>query len=495
MRRILALVLLLTLCITMIPSTEVSAAKKDNSNTNVTEQKTEPVKQETVEKKEPIYSDWAFDDLLVGDSYGIYPLTWYDNGLTTPITKAQMNVLVNGFNEKIRNAKGVTVNQDYIIELKDNMTVEEVLNVFYSVITSNKYSQFVGLNIDNSIEYMKEYGVFTGKQGELGLEDICSVEQACVFATRIITVVYDKLDASSKGFLWKIEKGENTVYLLGSIHVANNDIYPFSEKILEAYQSSDALLVEVNLFNQEGSAAFEELSTYTDGTTLKDHVSATCYAETVKLAATLGLSEKITASLKPWYISNYFTAMLSAGSGDTAEAAKAASLGIDINFLTNAYLNGKPIQEIEGYEKQGKMFDDFSAELQEYLLNSSIDGLNEVMSGAAPIESTDASLVTKWLDLWHDGNVGDFLKSYNGEDEGIAVINTEEDIKTKLLMEEYNNALLAKRDIGMANYIADRLQENGKHTYFVVVGALHYVSDYSVLDILEEKGYRIYPIK
>jgi uncharacterized protein YbaP (TraB family) len=47
----------------------------------------------------------------------------------------------------------------------------------------------------------------------------------------------------------------------------------------------------------------------------------------------------------------------------------------------------------------------------------------------------------------------------------------------------------------MAEYIDTLLNMEGSTTYFVIVGSSHYISEYSVLDILEEKGYEITQIK
>lgn len=487
-RRILASLLLLALCFTMIPSVSANAAKKDNNNR---------AKNEVVAKKVPIYSDWAVKDLITGDRYNIYPLTWYEHTLTTPITKEQMNTLVAGFSEKISKAEGVTVEKEADIEVKDNMTVQEVLNTFYAVLASNTYARDIGLNDTFGIEsFMKENGIFVGKNGERGLTDKCSTEQACVFATRLVSYVYNKLDAASKGFLWKITKDDNTVYLLGSIHASDYNLYPFSDEILTAFEQSDALVVEVNLNDEEGLAAFTSLVFYNDGTTLKDHVSPECYERTIKLAKEYGIPESITVTLKAWYLSNFFSTMSVTESLDVKDSATATSLGIDNSFMTDAMVSGKPIKEIEGYELQGKMFDNFSEELQEYLLMTSMDALTEESDNTKSESNSSDALINRWLVAWHDGDVEAFKSAYNVDDEVLGDTFKEKKYgNVEALLTEYYKALLTDRDKGMADYIDALLKEEGKNTYFVVVGSLHYLSDYSVMDLLQEKGYEIKQIK
>ena len=71
----------------------------------------------------------------------------------------------------------------------------------------------------------------------------------------------------------------------------------------------------------------------------------------------------------------------------------------------------------------------------------------------------------------------------------------EEDKEEAVLMEEYFNKLFTERDKGMAEKIDELLSSEGSTTYFVVVGTGHYISDYSVLDILEEMGYEVNQVK
>lgn len=489
-KRILAITLIMAICLTLLPTANVSAANqksKQTSNGN------------KIEKETPIFSEWAYKELVLGDRYDIYPLTWYDNGLTSTISEKQMTVLFQGLRKKLRKAEGVTPASGSAITIKNNMTVEDTLNVFYNVIKSNDYTKNIGLDTtSNAISFMKKNGIFTGKNGELGLKEKCSVEQACVFAVRIVTYVYDKLDAASKGFLWEVKKGDNTVYMLGSIHVADSDIYPFSEKMLEVYRNSDSLVLEVNLDNKEGLNSYVALVRYTNGTTLKDHVSADCYEKTIKMAAAVGISEEVVVQFKPWYLYTLFTT-LATSSGNSSQATRAASLGIDVSFLQDAEISDKSILEIEGYQKQGEMLNSFSHDLQEYLLTNSIDSLSKVMTGTSDTSSTNelsSDLLNNWLDAWHDGDVDAFTKSYNAEDDVIGdTFDNQYDTTTKALMEEYYNALLTNRNKGMADYIENLLTADGKKSYFVVVGAMHYLSDDNILDILKDRGYEISQIK
>lgn len=472
-KRLLSIILLVLM---LVPSMNVMA-QTDTSN----------------QAQEATYSPWASDELTLGSYYGIIPTPWMEMDMTKSIRGTQLRVLVAQLKHKILDTNNAS--QVYIPSLDwDKITVEEVLRVFYDVLSSYEYTADIGLREGtNPVEYMIQYGIYNEEGEELKLKDKCSIEQASVFAVRLVTYLYDALDASSKGFLWEVNNDGNRIYLLGSIHLANYDIYPFSQEMLMAYESSDALVVEVNLFDYEGMMKYTALTMYTDGTTLKDHVSEELYKETIALGSLFGLSEQIVAMYKPWYLNTFFSSLSTTETANSEEAALAAQLGIDMNFMVNAMMQGKPILEIESYEFQGNVMDNFSSELQEYLLWDSINSLKYMINNPSTIEGTGFDYIEMMLYLWKIGDVEAFKTVYGVDYE--AVKNSAISQEEKALLEEYIDKLIKQRDIGMAEYIDVLLNLEGNNTYFVVVGSGHYISDYSVIDILEEKGYTVSQIK
>lgn len=481
-KRILSIFMAIAVCISMLPAVNVVAAVQTQISAETAVSETESA------QPKQVYSNWALEELLTGDTYGIYPLTWYKKDLAKPITQSQLRVLISGMKKKLVATECVIRSTDINYKLNQYNTVEKVLKTMHAIIYSYDYNKSVGMENQNAITYAKKNGIFTGKGGELGLKDVCSVEQACVFATRYITLIYNELDAASKGFLWVAKKGDNTVYMLGSIHMASNDIYPLSEKILNAYHSSDKLALELNMYDTEGAKKLAALGVYTDGTTLKDHVSKETYDKTIDMAGTYGYSEAQIMQLKPWYLYSMFNAISSTDTGSVEQAQTAVNLGIDINFNTDALLFNKPILEVEGFEYQGKVLDSFSDELEEYLLAGTIDTINGVLKGEENNSSDD---LQRMLKAWHEGDLEALKKLVSFEYEYSNLYDTEQNYKNQKLLMEFKEKLLVERDKHMAEYIEKLLTEEGSTTYFVVVGSAHYISNYSVIDILKDKGYII----
>lgn len=169
------------------------------------------------------------------------------------------------------------------------------------------------------------------------------------------------------------------------------------------------------------------------------------------------------------------------------------NLGIDTKFLTDAYLTGKPVIELEGLEFQIKMLSSFSDELQELLLESTLDSILESNQDSKTDNGEDIKLMLKY---WHDGDVESFLETVAPSlmMSELPVIS-EEDKMALELFKEYKSKFITERDKGMAEKIDQFLKGEGSTTYFVVVGSLHYISDYSIIDILKDKGYEVNQIK
>ncbi len=433
---------------------------------------------------------WYLTDLLEGDNYGIYPLSWYEDGtMEANVTKDTMSVIVNEMFEKVLTIKGAKKLTKIDPVLTNDMTVEDVLKTYYVVVSNLKNYSSVGLeeNKTGAIAYMKAHGIY---QEETALKDVCTVEIACAYATRIINYMFNALGEASKGFLWTVKDSDTTIYLLGSIHVASSNIHPFSNELKNLYLDSDQLVVEVNLYDQQGIADYTALVAYTDGTTLKDHVSDETYQAVLQAAEQAGISKDLIVCYKPWYLQTVFL-NLSLASDDSSEELNGSS-GIDVYFMNNNLFRDLPIEEVEGYLKQGKILDSFSAELQEYLLYSTLVSMNQSTSGGE--ENASQAQLNEWLADWKAGDVTAFTESY-GKDSIVSedqFPGTAEEYKAyATLMAEYTDKLFTQRDKAMAEYIDGLLKENGDKTFFMVVGSGHYTGDTSVITALRDMGYTV----
>ncbi|PYY30609.1 TraB/GumN family protein [Paenibacillus illinoisensis] len=264
-----------------------------------------------------------------------------------------------------------------------------------------------------------------------------------------------------RGFMWEVESNGNTVYLVGSMHIADDSFYPLREEFEEAFAEADYLGVEIDISKAADEAQQKlilDLGSYQDGSTLKDHVSSETYSKLGDILKKNGLEPNALDAFKPWVAESTLASLKSTTAGYEASA------GVDLYFIQKAIESKLPIIELESYESQLGMFNDFSKELQEETLKATLDNFDVL----------DDS-VNQMAEMWKTGNDDQLLDLTNNFSDN----------------EEYNKAMLIDRNIGMADKIDGYLKSDKKEEYFIVVGAAHYLGEHGIVKLLEDKGYTV----
>ena len=276
--------------------------------------------------------------------------------------------------------------------------------------------------------------------------------------------------STASPLFWEVNEknGEGRLYLLGSIHAADDSAYPLSRRITDAFSSSDALAVEADIvaFESDLSAQMKCMKAimYLDGTTIADHVPKKIYDGAVALLKQHNLYMQQYDYCKPVLWTSIMDNIVVGMTGLDS------SKGIDRHFLERAKKEGKEILEVESALFQYQMLGAFSDDLQSYMLQSYVE------------DTTLEEQAEELKSLYADWKAGKPV----GEDEDQGEDLTPEE---KILMLEYNKAMLIDRNQGMADKAMEYLR-SGK-TVFFVVGAAHMTGDSGIVAILEEKGYLI----
>ncbi|NMA66193.1 MAG: TraB/GumN family protein, partial [Clostridiaceae bacterium] len=88
------------------------------------------------------------------------------------------------------------------------------------------------------VKYAVSKGILKGRSNDvLDLDSTCSRQELMVFAKNVYEFVIYESGSESKGAFWKVSDEDSSIYLLGSIHVADSSLYPLSEAILNAYEA------------------------------------------------------------------------------------------------------------------------------------------------------------------------------------------------------------------------------------------------------------------
>lgn len=279
--------------------------------------------------------------------------------------------------------------------------------------------------------------------------------------SRTVLLVSKTTGEAARGFMWEVKNNGNTVYLVGSMHIADDSFYPLRSEFEEAFAEADYLGVEVDVSkaaDEEQQKMIMDIGIYQDGTTLKDHVSKETYAKLGEILKQNGMEKNVLDAYKPWVVESTISTLKAMTAGYEADA------GIDLYFVQKAIERKIPVLELESYESQLSMFDSFSKELQEKNLKNVLDNFDML----------DDS-VDQLADVWKSGNDEMLLEFTN----------------SMAADPEYNKAMLIDRNIGMADKIEGYLKSDKKEEYFIVVGAAHYLGEHGIIKLLQDKGYTV----
>ncbi|OAX45203.1 TraB/GumN family protein [Paenibacillus sp. AD87] len=285
-------------------------------------------------------------------------------------------------------------------------------------------------------------------------------------ATRTVLLVSkggetETVQTGGRGFMWEVESNGNTVYLVGSMHIADESFYPLRKEFEEAFAEADYLGVEIDISKAAEEAQQKivlDLGSYQDGTTLKDHISSETYTQLGNILKQSGLEPNALDTFKPWVVESTLASLKS------MKAGYEASAGVDLYFIQKAIERKLPVIELESYESQLGMLNDFSKELQEKTLKATLDNFDVL----------DDS-VNQMAEMWKTGNDEQLLELTNSFSDD----------------EEYNKAMLIDRNVGMADKIDGYLKNGKGEEYFIVVGAAHYLGDHGIVKLLKDKGYTV----
>ncbi|HBR31706.1 MAG TPA: hypothetical protein DD733_06445 [Clostridiales bacterium] len=278
------------------------------------------------------------------------------------------------------------------------------------------------------------------------------------------------LKYTSTPLMWKVTGGDSdgTIWLFGSMHIADKTTYPLPNAILEAFNSCDNLAVECDITkNVIIPADFYESITYPDDTTIDQYISPDIYEAASALVSEYYGEDSIEvlARYKPvyWYLLT---------DGIIAEKSKLSQeYGLDIYFLELANDEDKEILEIESVNLQYKMLSGFSDELQEFLLAGTVFADEEMY-----LDGLDYQ-----YEAWKNGDVDELEELIFPEPP--KGYYTQKEIE---LIDEYNKEMIYDRNEGMVDVAIEYLDEDME--VFYVVGLAHMLGEQGIVQMLADAG-------
>ncbi|MDU1954984.1 MAG: TraB/GumN family protein [Peptoniphilus lacydonensis] len=430
---------------------------KNSENQNTLDKKIEEAhelrsKEESTAPKDLIFSPWASSELNDIQFMGLFPISSFSNGkdFTKAVTREDANTAYNLAKEKIE-SRNIKTGGNFNFK---NLSRLETLESISKLLNDDKFS----------IKSLKDLKIFLGEDSKNYLNEKIPLEEMLSLYNRAVKKVLQDNDKVSKGFFYEINNKNNKVYMLGSIHVGRNSLYPIDNNIVKSLKNSDKIYMEIDLTDQEKIAEMQEKIYYKDGRNLKDDLGEELYERVLDIFKNFGMTEDQVKSIKPWAIYNTLSI-------DPNRETATSDYGVESYFLALSLLNKIEIDELESVEFQSDLLSNFDKE--SYI--SMIKNLTYEIEKNG-YKNINAQL-DKMIDVWEKGDKDKMkiLLSTNGDKAA----------------EKFNEALLSDRDKNMAKKIDTLLKEDGKNTYFILIGSAHLVPENSVTGILKSMGYNV----
>lgn len=269
--------------------------------------------------------------------------------------------------------------------------------------------------------------------------------------------------ANAETSLFEITKGDQKLYLGGTIHLLRNSDFPLPDEFEQAYEHSQKLVLETDL--QKASAPeygqkMAQAMMYTDGNNLSKVLSPDVWKDLQAYSDQHQFPIGQMMIFKPMFVSLMLT---------VTEAQKMGlGQGVDAYFDRKARLSNKPVGELESGD--------------------------ELIASMKKIADTDPDLVisTTLRDVKKIGSMVDIMVSY-WRTGNIKKLDKELAAPMRKETPEVYKVLVVERNQQWMPRITDML--NTPDVELVLVGSLHLSGDDGLLAQLKKQGYKVKPYK
>jgi uncharacterized protein YbaP (TraB family) len=276
-------------------------------------------------------------------------------------------------------------------------------------------------------------------------------------AVRLLCLLPAALLAESS--VWKVSKGEQSLYIGGTCHVLRSTDYPLPAEFERAYAAADTLVFEIDPTVAQDSAFAMQLlakASYTDGRTLKSVLSSETYAALAKQSKQSGIPIEMLNSMKPGMVMMMLTMQELAKVGVSEE-------GVDMHYHHRGLKDGKAVHALETPEFQIELLTSMGEGMEDELVRYGLEDLGQMRE-----------LFSELIAAWRGGDLAQIE---------VLFINDMADYP------ELYASMLVDRNQRWVPQIEAMLQS--PEVEFVLVGVAHAAGDDGVLKMLKVKGYTI----
>lgn len=278
----------------------------------------------------------------------------------------------------------------------------------------------------------------------------------------ILTALFVLIPVSSwaQSSVWVVKSGNTAVYLAGSIHMLRASDYPLPAEFFRAYENSGQIIFETSpgeMEKTENMEKFIRASVYSDGTTLRDHISPEAYAKAETFCKENNYPMNRFAYLRPIFFLMTLTVL------QTNKLGADAKRGVDAFFKEKALNDGK---KIIGLETAGQQINFLTS------LDSSMEG-KQLLESIDELKQIDA-LFLNAVSAWRKGDEALIAGSYLE--------------RMKDFPQVYKN-IITDRNKQWVKTIEKCLKE--QENTMLIAGLAHFPGEEGIINLLRKRGYEV----
>ena len=267
-------------------------------------------------------------------------------------------------------------------------------------------------------------------------------------------------DQDATTSVWEVSKGEDVVYIGGTIHILPISEFPLPEVFTSTYEKSDTLVFEAELPDPADLAAQQKMMAalaYSNGKTLKDELSGETYDALSTYLSAFGANADQLAGFRPGMVATTLVAM-------EAQRNQLAGEGVDAYFTQLAKRDDKSREYLESLDFQIQMLANMGKGEEDRLISETLATLPELKT-----------MLTQTIKAWRVGDTAQINE---------LVIDT-----FKRESPASFDEVFTQRNQNWIPHIEAMFGDDDQE--FVLVGAGHLVGQDNVLKLLEAKGYKV----
>lgn len=275
---------------------------------------------------------------------------------------------------------------------------------------------------------------------------------------------YDQCANGKGSLLWKVTSENSTVYLFGTLHLGKAEFFPLAKEVEEAFRNADNLVFEVDpnaALDPQFAMKLQQRGMLGPDENLSDQLSPATLARLQATLTAQGLPAEQLMRLRPWFLTLLLTSQ------------QMLAMGYQPQYGAEMYLMGNKsadtdILELESADEQLEFL---TALDNEAYLAYTLDNMEQ-----------GKALMDNMAKAWACADTNELTK--------LLIDSMEMDGVDQQQLEELKTLFFTDRNRKMADKIEEYLK-TGDGSYFVAVGAAHYLGDDDIVDFLEAKNYKV----